>query len=153
MTGIQSVNPTLPYGFKVTIPLERQLVYDMTTFTIPGLTVNKTTTQYQNVIMNIPDDTLEVEDLVLTVILSDGLQGYKQLTDWFNSARDHEDGFRKDVTVIVYTGDFSEKTTEITFCNSWPTNIGSFTFDYGMPTATPMIVTIVLSVDGAVKMS
>lgn len=147
------LNPTLQHAFRIIIPEEKQLMYDIVDLQLPGLTLSKTLVQYQNSIMNVPDDVLMVDDISFSIILSDGLSGYIRLLKWLKKARNHETGFRKDVSILIFNGDFSEQTGELSFFNTWPTTIGSFQMDYSIPDAAGVRVSVTLSVDGDYNIS
>lgn len=145
---VDSVNPTLPYAFRLVIPGESQIMYDIINLNTPTISVGKSSTYHQDSIINVPNDVYELDDVSFTMILSDGWVGYKRLIEWQKKSKQHEKGFKKNVSILIFNGDFSIKTGEMGLFGAWPTSIGSINFDYQSPDAMVMQLPVSMSIDG-----
>lgn len=148
MSSETSVNPTLPYAYRLIIPGETQLMYDLINVDFPGITVSKTTQYHQDSIVNIPNDVYEIDDISFTILLSDKWLGYKRLVEWQKSSKLHRPNFKKNLTLLVFDGDFSVVSADISLVGAWPTRIGNVSFDYQSPDAIVMQLPVTLSLDG-----
>lgn len=138
----------IEHSFRLIIPGEKEVTYDITNFSVPGLTLAKTPTQFQDKELSIPDNLLTVDDLSFSILLTDAFNGYIRLVKWMQDARTTEAGYRKKVRIQVWDPSFSNLIAELVYSGAWPTNIGTFEGNFGTIQPNAMLLPVTLSVDG-----
>lgn len=88
-------------------------------------------------------DKVEFDDLIISIIIDEDLQGYGEILAWMKDCADSElDPLYSDITVIGLSGQYNENK-RFKFYNCFPYNIGNVVFDVRATEDVPLTVDVI----------
>lgn len=147
MTIISSTIPANNNVYQLVISDNKHLVYDIQSFDVSGVSIGKIATPYMNNEIYLPDNVLHVDDLNLTLLLSENFVSYVYLLKWLFDSKEQINDYRKTVAINIYDPNF-KKIGHIVYSGVWLYNIGSFNSTSADIDSGVQNIPISLSVDG-----
>lgn len=136
-----------PNKFKIVIGRFPKVDFFTQRVPLPTITLGRTIkTTNREVDIKYPGDKLEYEDLIVSILIDEGLEGYEEIHKWMNEAALAEDDndFFSDMSILVLTNN-SNKNKTFTFHNCFPQTIGNILFDTTATEDQPLSVDVIFN--------
>lgn len=105
----------------------RNSAYSCSAVSIPGLSATGAPSGKGKYKVAFPGDTVEYQDLSVTMILLENMENYEEIYNWILNNRDNDTPEYNDISIMIYNS-HSKLIKEIKFVDAFPTELSNLDF-------------------------
>lgn len=117
-------------GFRMVFHKAPNVSYFCQNFVMPAVTAQEVLVARPQIDAYFPADKLQFDPLTVTMLVAENMENYLEVYDWLNRAVKTTESADKydDISVYILSSK-NNSNAKVTFYNSFPTNIGSISFN------------------------
>lgn len=138
-TTIPTFSALSPNKFQVVIQLFPDVSFWAQRVTLPSITLGQNTMPTNKYIRwSTPGDTIEYDDLIVTIMIDEGMTGYRKLKKWQEEMTQIEIPKKRfsDLSILVLTNN-STPNLEFQFKDTYPVSMSGLILDAAQDENTP----------------